>query len=75
MTTCNLSQWCRDVHVPYDAKCYRTLAFNHATVQTLTFGSTTCATPSTPSKFSSAFKSVRQAVDLPLPLGPTIINP
>ena len=28
-----------------------------------------------PSKFSSAFKSVRQAVDLPLPLGPTIINP
>ena len=34
-----------------------------------------CATPSTPSSLSRALSSTLQAVDLPLPLGPTIISP
>ena len=34
-----------------------------------------CETPSTPSTLSRAFSNTCQAVDLPLPLGPTIIRP
>lgn len=41
----------------------------------IALGSMTWATPSTPSNRSKAFKSTRQAVLLPEPLGPTIIKP
>ena len=41
----------------------------------LTLGSMTCATPSTPSSLSKAFRSTLHAILLPLPLGPTIIKP
>ena len=41
----------------------------------MALGSIMCATPSTPSRRSRAFRSTLQAVDLPLPLGPTNIRP
>ena len=63
----------RSIRAAFQYQEYEYSLLGNATFNTL--GSTTCATPSTPSKFSKAFSSVRQAEDLPLPLGPTIIKP